>query len=179
VDGARCGWPRRNEQIDLASKKFVQKRRDLRRVATGGADKERDLVRLAQSSAGESGQKLDATWFRHRFRARKKKSDLSDSTWLPRCDLIDPTIAVHNGRVVKRTGDGSLVEFRSVVDENQRNFESAVMMSSAMPSAKYSCAGSSLMFWNGNTAIEGLSGSASRNDGFSGLAGSACDAGLG
>jgi TolB-like protein/class 3 adenylate cyclase len=34
----------------------------------------------------------------------------------PRSDLIDPTIAVHNGRVVKRTGDGALVEFRSVVD---------------------------------------------------------------
>ncbi|MGF6227649.1 adenylate cyclase [Inquilinus ginsengisoli] len=33
-----------------------------------------------------------------------------------RSDLIDPTIAVHNGRVVKRTGDGSLVDFRSVVD---------------------------------------------------------------
>ena len=33
-----------------------------------------------------------------------------------RSDLIDPTIAVHNGRMVKRTGDGSLVEFRSVVD---------------------------------------------------------------
>ena len=31
-------------------------------------------------------------------------------------DLIDPTIAVHHGRVVKRTGDGALVEFRSVVD---------------------------------------------------------------
>jgi adenylate cyclase len=42
---------------------------------------------------------------------------------MPRCnkvalrsDLIDPTIAVHHGRVVKRTGDGALVEFRSVVD---------------------------------------------------------------
>jgi adenylate cyclase len=33
-----------------------------------------------------------------------------------RSDLIDPTIAVHHGRVVKRTGDGSVVEFRSVVD---------------------------------------------------------------
>ena len=33
-----------------------------------------------------------------------------------RSDLIDPTIAVHNGRVVKRTGDGALVQFRSVVD---------------------------------------------------------------
>jgi Adenylate and Guanylate cyclase catalytic domain len=27
-----------------------------------------------------------------------------------------PIIAVHNGRVVKRTGDGAIVEFRSVVD---------------------------------------------------------------
>jgi TolB-like protein/class 3 adenylate cyclase/Tfp pilus assembly protein PilF len=33
-----------------------------------------------------------------------------------RSDLIDPTIAVHNGRVVKRTGDGGIIEFRSVVD---------------------------------------------------------------
>jgi adenylate cyclase len=33
-----------------------------------------------------------------------------------RSDLIDPTIAVHHGRVVKRTGDGLIVEFRSVVD---------------------------------------------------------------
>jgi TolB-like protein len=33
-----------------------------------------------------------------------------------RSDLIDPTVAVHHGRVVKRTGDGSLIEFRSVVD---------------------------------------------------------------
>src|SRR6202163_1840669 len=33
-----------------------------------------------------------------------------------RSDLIDPTIAVHHGRAVKRTGDGTLIEFRSVVD---------------------------------------------------------------
>src|SRR5213592_1124472 len=33
-----------------------------------------------------------------------------------RSDLVDPTIAVHHGRIVKRTGDGALVEFRSVVD---------------------------------------------------------------
>src|ERR1700686_3495253 len=33
-----------------------------------------------------------------------------------RSDMIDPTIAGHHGRVVKRTGDGSIVEFRSVVD---------------------------------------------------------------
>src|SRR6201981_1434361 len=33
-----------------------------------------------------------------------------------RSDLIDPTLAVHKGRVVKRTGDGALVEFRSIVD---------------------------------------------------------------
>src|SRR5947209_4942761 len=33
-----------------------------------------------------------------------------------RSDLIDPTIAIHHGRIVKRTGDGSIIEFRSVVD---------------------------------------------------------------
>ena len=33
-----------------------------------------------------------------------------------RSDVIDPTIDVHHGRVVKRTGDGVLAEFRSVVD---------------------------------------------------------------
>jgi TolB-like protein/class 3 adenylate cyclase/Tfp pilus assembly protein PilF len=33
-----------------------------------------------------------------------------------RSDLTDPTIAVHHGRIVKRTGDGTIVEFRSVVD---------------------------------------------------------------
>ena len=33
-----------------------------------------------------------------------------------RSDLIDPIIAVHHGRIVKRTGDGSIIEFRSVVD---------------------------------------------------------------
>jgi adenylate cyclase len=33
-----------------------------------------------------------------------------------RSDLTDPTIAVNNGRVVKRTGDGLIAEFRSVVD---------------------------------------------------------------
>src|SRR5271168_3451554 len=32
-----------------------------------------------------------------------------------RGDLIDPAIAAHHGRTVKRTGDGVLIEFRSVV----------------------------------------------------------------
>jgi TolB-like protein/class 3 adenylate cyclase/Tfp pilus assembly protein PilF len=33
-----------------------------------------------------------------------------------RGDLIDPAIAAHHGRIVKRTGDGAIVEFRSAVD---------------------------------------------------------------
>jgi hypothetical protein len=45
--------------------------------------------------------------------------------------------------------------------------DSPVMMSSTMPSAKYSCSGSPLMFWNGRTAIEGLSGRARRSAGLS------------
>ena len=36
-----------------------------------------------------------------------------------RGDLIDPAIDAHHGRIVKRTGDGSLIEFRSVVDAVQ------------------------------------------------------------
>lgn len=33
-----------------------------------------------------------------------------------RHELIDPAISAHRGRVVKRTGDGILIEFASVVD---------------------------------------------------------------
>jgi adenylate cyclase len=33
-----------------------------------------------------------------------------------RSDLIDPAVAAHHGRIVKRTGDGNIVEFRSVLD---------------------------------------------------------------
>jgi adenylate cyclase len=33
-----------------------------------------------------------------------------------RSDLIDPAIAAHHGSIVKRTGDGAIIEFRSVVD---------------------------------------------------------------
>jgi adenylate cyclase len=33
-----------------------------------------------------------------------------------RSDLIDPTIAANHGGIIKRTRDGSIIEFRSVVD---------------------------------------------------------------
>lgn len=33
-----------------------------------------------------------------------------------RSDLIEPAIAAHHGRTVKRTGDDSISEFRSLVD---------------------------------------------------------------
>src|SRR5215469_3013257 len=52
------------------------------------------------------------------------------------------------------------LELRATTN-NQRMRESAVMISSTIPSAKYSCSGSPLMFWNGSTAIDGLSGKAS------------------
>src|SRR5207244_12945777 len=45
--------------------------------------------------------------------------------------------------------------------KSQRIRESAVMISSTMPSAKYSCSGSPLILTKGNTAIDGLSGSGS------------------
>ena len=33
-----------------------------------------------------------------------------------RREIVDPAIAAHNGRIVKTTGDGMLVEFASAVD---------------------------------------------------------------
>jgi hypothetical protein len=55
------------------------------------------------------------------------------------------------------------LELRAMT-KSQRMRESAVMISSTMPSAKYSCSGSPLIFWNGSTAIDGLSGSGSTGD---------------
>ena len=59
-----------------------------------------------------------------------------------RSDLIDPTIAVHHGRVVKRTGDGGIVEFRSVVDAVRCAIEVQNGMSSATPAFRRSVASS-------------------------------------
>ena len=33
-----------------------------------------------------------------------------------RCDFIDPAIAAHYHDIVRRAGDGSIIEFRSVMD---------------------------------------------------------------
>ena len=47
------------------------------------------------------------------------------------------------------------------------SFDRAVMMSSEIPSAKYSCSASPLMLAKGSTAIDGLSGNAGRGAGLS------------
>jgi TolB-like protein/class 3 adenylate cyclase/Tfp pilus assembly protein PilF len=84
----------------------------------------------AQATAGESGCFRDSAVSETRKLAAILVSDVVGYSRLAgadedrilarlrtlRSDLIDPTIAVHHGRVVKRTGDGALVEFRSVVD---------------------------------------------------------------
>src|SRR5215470_5817060 len=46
-----------------------------------------------------------------------------------RCELVDPKIAEHRGRLAKTTGDGLLVEFGSVVDA----LRCAVAVQQAMP----------------------------------------------
>jgi hypothetical protein len=51
-----------------------------------------------------------------------------------------------------------MAELRAMTKKS-RTRHSAAVMSSTMPSAKYSCSGSPLMFWNGKTATDGLSGS--------------------
>ena len=43
-------------------------------------------------------------------------------------DLIEPAIAVHRGRIVKRTGDGFIAEFRSVVDAARSAIETQTGM---------------------------------------------------
>jgi len=48
-----------------------------------------------------------------------------------RRELVDPALAEHQGRIVKTTGDGLLVEFPSVVDA----VRCAVLMQEAMRSA--------------------------------------------
>jgi hypothetical protein len=50
------------------------------------------------------------------------------------------------------------VELRAMT-KSQRMRLSAVMISSTMPSAKYSCSRSPLILANGSTAIDGVSGS--------------------
>ena len=47
-------------------------------------------------------------------------------------------------------------ELRAIT-KNQRSLDSAVIMSSLMPSEKYSCSGSPLMFTKGSTAMAGRS----------------------
>ena len=45
-----------------------------------------------------------------------------------RAELIDPTIAAHNGRLVKTTGDGLLVEFGSAPFQSMANVLSVSSM---------------------------------------------------
>ncbi|HJQ55302.1 MAG TPA: hypothetical protein VJ890_00260, partial [Vineibacter sp.] len=53
-------------------------------------------------------------------------------------------------------------------------FDNAVMISSTMPSLKYSCSGSPLMLLNGSTAIDGRFGKLSAaSDGAGGIAAAA------
>ena len=51
------------------------------------------------------------------------------------------------------------LEFRSITNSSE-NRDSSVMISSVMPSLKYSCSGSPLILVKARTAIEGLSGRA-------------------
>jgi len=51
-------------------------------------------------------------------------------------DLIDPAIAAHHGRIVKRTGDGSIIEFRRVVDASAARSRSKTGSSSATPACR-------------------------------------------
>jgi hypothetical protein len=49
--------------------------------------------------------------------------------------LFDPAIAAHNGRVVKRAGEGILVQFRGVVEA----VRCAIKLQNGMSGARSSC----------------------------------------
>jgi class 3 adenylate cyclase len=49
-----------------------------------------------------------------------------------RSDLIDPTISVHHGRIVKRTGDGSVIEFHTSSTRCAAHSKCSTPWSSAM-----------------------------------------------
>src|SRR3989442_3579802 len=74
--------------------------------------------------------------------------DLTDAEFPADLLHIDRLAFVYKARIAGET-------------KSQRMRESAVMISSTMPSAKYSCSGSQLMLAKGSTAIDGLSGSSS------------------
>ena len=65
---------------------------------------------------GKSRRFWSPTWSATRRLAGADEDRILSRLRALRSDLIDPAIAAHHGRVVKRTGDGSLIEFRSVVD---------------------------------------------------------------
>jgi hypothetical protein len=73
---------------------------------------------------------------------------IADARFAADLPHVDRVALVREGRIA---GD----------DEKPADAGERVMISSTMPSTKYSCSGSPLMFWNGRTAIDGLSGSGS------------------
>ena len=60
-----------------------------------------------------------------------------------RSDLIDPANAAHPGRIVKRTGDGLIAEFRSVVDAVRCAIEVQIAWSNATRVSRRTSASSS------------------------------------
>ena len=94
-----------------------------------------------------------------------------------RSDLMDPAIAAHHGRIVKRTGDGSIVEFRSAVDaarcaievqtgmiERNAGVERIAVSSSesAFISAMWSRRATATLWATGSTSPRGWKGFANR-----------------
>src|SRR6516162_7283990 len=96
---------------------------------------------------------------------RERKADARTGAETKRdLDMLDRKIRLPGHQPDAAALDGlalvSKVELRAMTN-SQRMRDSAVMISSTMPSAKYSCSGSPLILAKGSTAIDGLSGSGS------------------
>jgi hypothetical protein len=86
-----------------------------------------------------------------------------------RSDLIDRAIAAHRGRIVKRTRDGSLTEFRSVVDVVRCAIESIgssrgwYRRSPIYPGPRTGSCGKRFMWGSGPTSLSRRFGENSRD----------------
>src|SRR5271168_4413472 len=74
---------------------------------------------------------------------------IADAELAPDLPNIDGAALVRKGNVK--------AELREMTNIDRKR-DKAVVISSTMPSEKYSCSGSALRFWNGSTTIDGLSG---------------------
>ena len=111
IDVERRGLRRRL----VASNRQQRRRGDDKRDGGGRFDRLRHGISSFDFVVGSNGRLADDVIGFSRMASADEDRTLARLRTL-RSELIDPAVAGQNGRVFKRTGDGALVEFRSVVE---------------------------------------------------------------